>query len=98
MVIFDGVGEGLHTQNRAVEFVFWEAAEIVLYLFGGDFLGFADGFAFGEFTKGRGGCDGGGAAVGFPFDISNDIVCFFRQNLARRRGVLGPVSLLPHFG
>ena len=66
VIIFDGGGKGFVTEDAAVEFVFWEAAEKFGDFVGADFEGFVHGFAFGELGEGRSGSDGAGATVGFP--------------------------------
>ena len=39
LVVFDGLVEGLVAEDRAVKFMFGEAAEVVTDFFGGDFIG-----------------------------------------------------------
>ena len=64
------------TQDRAVEFVLGEFAEIVIDIFGGDFKSFVQGFTFGELGKSRGGGYSRSAAVSFPADVY-DFISFF---------------------
>ncbi len=56
-------------EDGAMEFVFGESTEVVFNLFWSDVGGFIESFAFGDFGHGGGAGDGGGAAVGFPFDV-----------------------------
>lgn len=57
-----------------MEFVLGEIAQVIIDIFGGDFEGFVESFAFGEFGKSRGGGNGGSAAVSFPADVGNFII------------------------
>ncbi len=39
LIILDGAVEGLVAEDAAMEFVFWQAAEVVADFFGGDVVG-----------------------------------------------------------
>ena len=57
--------------------MFWQRTEIVVDIFGGDFEGFVQCFAFGKLGESGGGSDGGGAAVGLPTNVDDFVVFDF---------------------